>query len=337
MDAPVAEPRSVRWQRRVRTIPLMLGAAAAALVLVPVAVPALAVADLGRGRARLPSVRVYLFALHYALNDSAEILLAGPYWLFAGFGRRLGGPRSIARHQRLQWWSLRTLARSGERLLGLRVEVDEASTAVLAPGPVVVLCRHVSIVDASLPALLYQRLGYHVRGVIMAEMLADPGFDLLYGRLGSVFVPRDDGAKARRAVAQLGRGLGPTTVAAIFPEGRLFAPDVLARAQARLAAGGDPARAERLAGLRRVLPPRPGGVLALLDAAPGADVVVLDHRGLDDHPRFADLARAVPLRTPLRVTARRIARADVPDDDAGRVAWLDDVWLALDAGLATPG
>ena len=336
MDAPVAEPRAVRWQRRVRTIPLMLGAAAAALVLVPVALPALAVADLGRGRACLPSVRVYLFALRYALNDSAEILLAGPYWLMAGFGRRIDGPRSIARHQQLQWWSLRTLARSGERLLGVRVEVDEASMAVLAPGPVVVLCRHVSIVDASLPALLYQRLGYHVRGVIMAELLADPGFDLLYGRLGSVFVPRDDSAAARSAVAQLGRGLGPTTVAAIFPEGRLFAPDVLARAQSRLAAGGDPARAERLARLRRVLPPRPGGVLALLDAAPDADVVVLDHRGLDAPPRFADLARAVPLRTPLRVTAWRIARADVPDDDAGRVAWLDDVWLALDAGLAAP-
>ncbi|MEP6665583.1 MAG: hypothetical protein ABJA81_03950, partial [Nocardioidaceae bacterium] len=28
---------------------------------------------------------------------------------------------------------------------------------------------------------LYHRLGYRTRGVIMAELLADPGFDLIYG------------------------------------------------------------------------------------------------------------------------------------------------------------
>ena len=310
----------------------MLGATAAGVLFAPVLLPAAVAADLVRGRRRLPSARVYLFALHYALNDSAEILLAGPYWLLAGFGRRLDRPASIARHQALQWWSLRTLARSGERLLGVRVDIDDTGVAALAPGPVIVLCRHVSIVDASLPALLYQRRGFHVRGVIMAELLADPGFDLLYGRLGSVFIPRHNGPEARRSVARLGRGLDAATAAAIFPEGRLFRPDALTRALARLATG-DPARAERLAGLRHVLPPRPGGVLALLDAAPGADVVVLNHTGLDDHPRFADLARAVPLRVPIKVTARRIARADVPMADDERVAWLDGVWLAVDAEL----
>ena len=36
--------------------------------------------------------------------------------------------------------------------------------AALAPGPVIVLCRLVNIVDASLSTLLYQRLGYRTRG-----------------------------------------------------------------------------------------------------------------------------------------------------------------------------
>ena len=311
----------------------MLGATLAALLAAPVAVPALAVADVLRGRRRVPSVRAYLFALQYGVNDLVEIVLAPLYWVLAGFGRRLDAPRSIARHQRLQWWSLRTLERRAEQLLGLRIVVDPAADAALAPGPAIVLCRHVSVVDASLPALLYLSRGFQVRGVIMAELLADPGFDLLYGRLGSVFVVRDDGASAVAAVRGLGDHLDATTVAAIFPEGRLYRPDVAARAQARLAER-EPERAGRLSALRHVLPPRPGGVLALLRAAPAADVVLIEHIGLDAYARAGDLLRAAPLTHPVDVTARRIPRQEIPDDDAGRVAWLDALWLDVDGRVA---
>ena len=38
---------------------------------------------------------------------------------------------------------------------------------------------------------------------------------------------------------------------------------------------------------------------------------------------------------PVHVTARRIPRAEVPDDDAERVAWLDALWLDVDAGAAS--
>lgn len=46
------------------------------------------------------------------------------------------------------------------------------------PGPVIVICRHVRIVDASLPTLVCQQLGYRTRGVIMAELFADSGLRL---------------------------------------------------------------------------------------------------------------------------------------------------------------
>ncbi len=321
-----------RWRRRAKTIPLMLGATAAATLATPVVVPVLAARDLLRGRVRLPGPRVYLFALRYAWNDSAEILLAGPYWLLAGFGRRLDAPASIARHERLQAWSLRTLARWGERLLGLRVELEAGDEALLLPGPAIVVSRHVSIVDASLPALLYLGRGASVRGVIMAELLADPGFDLLYGRLGSVFVPRDNAPEALALVAEVAGHLDARTVAAIFPEGRLYRPEVLARGIARLAER-DPARAERLAGLRSVLPPRSGGFLALASGSPGADIVVLDHRGLEAFGRFADLARSVPLTEPIRVTARRYRRAELPASLDGLATWLDERWVELDAAV----
>jgi Acyltransferase len=162
-------------------------------------------------------------------------------------------PTSIARHERLQRWSVDVLARRAERLLGLRLEIDPDSAAALIPGPVVVLCRHVSIVDASLPTLLYQRLGYRTRGVIMAELLADPGFDLIYTRTGSVFIPRDNGPEAIAMVRGLGQSVDSTTAVVIFPEGRLFRPDHLERAKARLALE-NPERATRLDSLRHVMP-----------------------------------------------------------------------------------
>ena len=93
----------------------------------------------------------------------------------------------------------------------------------------------------------------------------------------------------------------------------------------------DPERAERLAGLSHVLPPRPGGVISLLRGAPRADVVVLAHAGFEQIPSLSELARTAPVDKAIRVRVRRIPRCEVPEDDAGRVAWLDGEWLSLDA------
>ncbi len=92
----------------------------------------------------------------------------------------------------------------------------------------------------------------------------------------------------------------------------------------------DPVRAARLAELRHVLPPRPGGFNALLDAAPGADVIVVAHAGLDDYPRLALLARNAPLRDPITVAAWRSTRAAIPDDHRERTEWLDAQWQRID-------
>ena len=327
-----AEPFASRWKRRARTIPLMLAATVVGVLASPAILTAAVVVDLAKGRFRLPTVRVVLFLLQYGINDSVEILLAPIYWLRAGLGTRLDEPASIARHDRLQQWSVGVLARRAERLLGLRLDVDPASTAALTPGPVIVLCRHVNLVDASLATLLYQRLGYRSRGVIMAELLADPGFDLIYTRTGSVFIPRDNGPETIAMIRELGRNADPTTAVVIFPEGRLFRPDRLKRSQARLALENTE-RAERLASLTHVLPPRPGGVLTLLDTIP-ADVVVIAHSGLDQYPSFTELAKAVPLREPIRIIAWRVPVDQIPADQCQRIVWLDEQWVLVDQWVA---
>jgi len=340
-DGGPSEPASVRWKRRAVTIPTMLGATAAAVLFSPAIVAGAVIYDLVRFRFRLPTVRLFLFVVQYLLNDSAEILLSGPYWLAAGFGTRLDSDASIRRHERLQRWSIDVMARRADQLLGLEVDVDaEGMTALEEPGPVVVLCRHVNVVDSSLPALLYQARGYHVRGIIMAELLADPGFDLLYGRLGSVFIARDNGPEARKAVARLRGSDDPAIAMVIFPEGRLFRPELLRRYLDKLAQS-DATRSQRLSGLRHVLPPRPGGVDALLDANPGVDVVVIAHAGLDSYQSFMELARSAPLTAPLRVTAWRILGANIPEAKDERVAWLDETWCRVDewvdGQLTVPG
>jgi 1-acyl-sn-glycerol-3-phosphate acyltransferase len=328
----IDEPFASRWKRRARTIPLMLGATSIGVLASPLLLTAAAINDIIRGRRRLPTVRTALFLLQYGINDSIEILLAPLYWVIAGFGTRLDRTASIARHERLQAWSINLLARRAEQLLGIRLELDSTSTTALTPGPVIVLCRHVNIVDSSLPTLIYQRLGYRTRGVIMAELLADPGFDLIYARTGSVFIPRDNGPESVARVRTMNHLVDSNTAIVIFPEGRLFRPDVLRRASERLATQ-NPDRATRLTTLTHVLPPRPGGLLALLDTIP-ADVVVIAHSGLDRYPSFRALARAVPLSHPVHVTAWRIPADQIPGDDTDRITWLDEQWLTVDAWVS---
>jgi 1-acyl-sn-glycerol-3-phosphate acyltransferase len=313
---------------------MMLTVTVVGVVAAPAILAAAATADLATRRFRLPAVRTAVFLLQYAINDSIEIVAAPVYWIMAGFGSTLDQPKSQRRHERLQQWSLDVLARRAEQLLGLSFDANPDVGDMLRPGPVIVLCRHVNLIDASLPALLCQRLGVQTRGMIMAELLADPGFDLIYGRTGSVFIPRENGPEARAMAARLSEGVDSNTAVVVFPEGRLFRQERLERALSRLAEE-NPERASRLAPLRHVLPPRPGGVLALLDAIPAADVVVIVHTGLEQFGSFGDLARAVPLGDPIQVFAWRVPAAAIPADDIARIRWLDEQWLRADRHVAT--
>ncbi len=315
------------------TIPTMLVATVVAVLALPILLPLSVVVDAVRLRFRLPTARTYLFLLQYVINDSIEIIIAPIYWLLAGFGSGLHRPASIARHQRIQYWSLGTLTRRAERLLGLRVVIDPQQAELLEPGPVVVISRHASLFDASLPALLYRSSRLGVRGVIMAELLADPGFDLIYGRLGSVFIPRDNGAEALAEIKRMADAATDDTAFVIFPEGRLFRPETKER-MLKSVNRSDPERAEKLSGLTHVLPPRTGGLHALLASLPTADVVLVDHGGLDRYQTMADLVAGVPATEPVTLSVRRIPRTEIPDDEAKQVTWLDDLWMEIDAKLA---
>lgn len=172
LGVTTAEPSASRWNRPARTIPLMLSATVLGVLASPVILAGATLLDLAKGRFRLPAVRVTLFLLQYGINDSVEILLAPVYWMLRGFGTRLDQPASIARHEQPQRWSVGAPNGCSDCIS----TSTPASAAVLTPGPVIVLCRHVNIVDASLPTLLLpatrlsNRRGDHGRGVALLGM-----------------------------------------------------------------------------------------------------------------------------------------------------------------------
>jgi 1-acyl-sn-glycerol-3-phosphate acyltransferase len=133
-------------------------------------------------------------------------------------------------------------------------------------------------------------------------------------------------------VRRLARGLGARDGVVIYPEGTRFTVERRARAIARIRAGDTPlaARAERL---RHLLPPRLGGVGALLDGAPGADVVVIAHHGLDGLRLVSDIWRGGLVGLVLQVRMTRVPRSAVPEGDAARAEWLYDIWQDVDDWL----
>jgi 1-acyl-sn-glycerol-3-phosphate acyltransferase len=253
----------------------------------------------------------------------------------AATGLVLTGRRDdAAAHYALQrWWTSRLV---DALALFARLRIEVTGLESLAPGPLVVCARHVSIIDSLLPAWLLARAGMRPRFVMKDELLVDPCLDIVGHRIPNHFLDRtpEDAGSELEAITELARGMGVADAAVIFPEGTVVTPERRRRAWERLAAQS-PDRARRLATLQELAPVRPAGTIALLRGAPTADVAFVTHRGLESLRRVADAAQVVPLPEPVRVTITRHRRDQIPETDLA--AWLDEQWLAEDAALVAGG
>jgi 1-acyl-sn-glycerol-3-phosphate acyltransferase len=133
-------------------------------------------------------------------------------------------------------------------------------------------------------------------------------------------------------VRALASGLEPDEGVLIYPEGTRFTPERRARAIQRIAERDSrlAARAERL---QHLLPPRRGGVGALLDGAPAADVVVIAHQGFDGLRLISDIWRGGLVGLVVRVRITRVPRSLVPVTGPARADWLYDLWQGVDDWL----
>lgn len=276
---------------------------------------------------------LWLMVVHLSFESVALVELFG-LWIASGFGWKIRAPFFRRIHYDIAQTYLVVFFREARRVLRLRIEtVGPAPDA--GPGePLLVFCRHAGPGDSF--TLMYALMHWYGREprVVLKEALAwDPMLGVLLTRLPSQFIsPRPAaGRDVEAEVAELARDLDANDAFVIFPEGGNFSPERRARAINRLNRLGLQRMAERAEGMINVLAPRPGGVLAALDAAPEADVLLVAHTGLDHVVSLADVWRSLPMDKLLLMGWWRIPREDIPEDREGRIEWLFDWWSQIDA------
>jgi len=279
-------------------------------------------------------LRLFAYGWFYFGFELIALLLVGVVFIT----RRAGAERDDALYRLQAWWASVNL-RVAQRALRLTIHVDGADLAL--PGPAILLIRHASILDTLLPCTYVQRPHrFRVRYILKQELLFDPCIDIVGNALPNYFVDRTgDTARELRGVRDLVEDLGTDGVL-IFPEGTRFSPRKRQRALDALDRLDDP-MAARARAMTHVLPPKPGGVLALLDALPEVDCVFVAHAGLEAFAKIKSLLDGRVVGSSVQVKLWRVSRQDIPNEPDERLLWLYEQWTEVDEfvknALATGG
>ena len=318
------------WSRRVLSITLYLTLALVCIVGAPLWLAATAVADLATGSARtFPRTRALCFFAVYFACELAGVAVASLIWLVT-IGGRIGGTTSyLWANAALQYWWARTLFKGCRVCFSMKVEIEGHN--LVRGGPLLVFVRHTSTADTVLAATFVahpRRL--LLRYVLKRELLWDPCLDIVGRRLPNAFVKRTGTHRQSEIelVAQLGEGLDEYSGVLIYPEGTRFTPSKLESRISTLRARGSEKLAAIASGFRNVLPPRLGGPLALFDAAPGVDLLLLEHTGFEGAESFAEFWGGGLIGKLLRIRFRRFAAEAIPA--SGREEWLFERWAEMD-------
>lgn len=331
----MSQPRAsvgANLARRVITLPLLLAAVLAATATLPLVLLGCLLLDAIRARPlTMPRTRAAAFFFVLLWCELVGVVGAFLLWATTVGGRLCGERRYRGLHYALQRWWSGTLFGSGVKLFSMSVDLDGE---IPTDRPVLLLVRHSSTADTLLAAaLLANPAKLQLRYVLKRELLWDPCLDVVGQRIPNAFVARR-GSKGRdvAAISELAADLGPGQGVLIYPEGSRFSKAKLERGLSRLRDDGR----DDLLGIAEtfvgVLPPRLGGVRALLDAAPDATVVFVDHAGLEAATTFRDFWRGGLIGRTIRVRLRLVDPNDVPR--RGRDQWLFERWRELERWLA---
>jgi 1-acyl-sn-glycerol-3-phosphate acyltransferase len=327
---PDDSPRASRAWRRIRGI----AAEAIVFVLITLLSPVILIGAAALDgalwlRHRKPWMAVRLFAMlwWFLVGELYGLLGLLGIWISSA------GRDSQSRRERVYRLKRRWLGShlGGIRaLFGLRFEVEGLELA--APGPVLVMIRHASIIDNALPdAIIGRAHGLGFRFVIKRELRMLPTIDIGGRWVPTLFVRRASGdtrAELER-MRVLTLDLSSDEGLLIYPEGTRSTPEKLARAK-EVIAERQPDIARLAARLRNVLPPRLGGTVELLESARDCDVVIFGHVGLDGFEYVSDIWSGGLVGTTVRMKFWRFAAAEVPSDRDELITWLYDRWQLLD-------
>jgi 1-acyl-sn-glycerol-3-phosphate acyltransferase len=326
------------WVRRVLIAPVAFVLLVTLLGTTPVWFLIAAVASpFGTGRLR-PLRVLWVIAVYLALEATALVVLFA-LWIASGFGLAMGRPAFQRVHYHLVGVFLGVLYRQAKAALRLRIDVEGDDPDMAAPGrPELIFCRHAGPGDSFI--VTHALVNWYDREprIVLKETLQwDPAIDIVLNRLPNRFLSKrsthPDAMSAEEHIARLATGLDSDDVLLIFPEGGNFTPKRRTRAIERLRKLGLPQWARRAERLTNVLAPQPGGVLAALEAAPEAGVVLVGHTGFEDLDSFLDVWRGLPLDRHLTMRWWSVPPGDVPADREARIAWLYDWWAKIDVWI----
>jgi 1-acyl-sn-glycerol-3-phosphate acyltransferase len=282
--------------------------------------------DAVRGRWRFPISRLIGFATCWAWLETSGLVVA-LFLFFTGRGR------SVPAHYALQTWWCRSLIQALGFTVGLQITVEGAEH--VGPGPFVALGRHASLADSIMCSwVVASHAGLRPRFVLKKELKMDPCLDILGHRLPNYFVDRQSSnvAGELQGIEQMAAGLGVKDCAVIFPEGSRASNKKRVRALEKLRERA-PQRAETLAGLKYLIPPKPAGAYALLSAVPEANVLTMWHSGFDGLDTFSGiLSHLGRAKANVHVRVEEISRASIPSGEAF-VSWLDAKWVEMDIAV----
>ena len=281
------------------------------------------------------TTRMVAFGASYLVLEVMGLVSLLGLWFASGFGMTIRSERMQETHYGFMRWWLRTVDRASRRFFHLRVRIEEPP--VPRPGPLLVFSRHAgpgnSLLLVGTLLVAYKR---HPRIVMLAKLQWEPMFDIMLNRTPNRFIRHDPKRRDLylRTIGDLASGMGDRDAFVLFPEGKDFTPRVRTRAIEYLRGKGLGSAAERAEKMEHVLPPRHGGVMAAMQSAPDAEVVLVAHSVLEDVGSFKELWGRIPLSRPVVARYWRIHPSEVPKERDELIEWLYGWWERIDLWIA---
>ena len=286
---------------------------------------------------RLRALRLLWIFILYLTCESLLLLVMFVLWLSSGFGWRMRTPYFEGIHYDLVQMVMWFFFREARRVARLKI-VTQGPAPDAHPGkPILVCCRHAGPGDSfTLIHTLMHWYGREPRVVLKDTLAWDPAIDVLLRRIPARFISPNPaaGENFEDQIATLATGLDENDAFVIFPEGGNFTPERRERAIQRLRKLGMEKMAQRAEAMIHVLAPRPGGLLAALDAAPEADVVLVAHTGLDHLLTAGDVWRELPIDKVIIMRWWQVSSEEIPAGREARIDWLFSWWELIDDWIA---
>jgi 1-acyl-sn-glycerol-3-phosphate acyltransferase len=319
--------------RHLLLAPLLVAFAVVLLASLPIwLLLALIVSPMVPGHLRVP--RLIFLAVVYLVWDASALIVLAVLWVASGFGWKIRTPAFQRAHYVVTGKFLGFLFWIARWALHLVVDVVGTDPDTAEPGrPEIVVSRHAGPGDSFI--LIHALVNWFDREpriVLKATLQWDPAVDVLLNRLPNRFItPGRTGSRPlEEVVGDLAVGLDDNDAFVIFPEGGNFTPRRRIKAIQWLRSHGMFVLARKAEKLRNVLPPKPAGLFAAIDAAPDSGVIFVAHTGLDRMMTVADVWRELPMDKHLVMRFWSVDPEEVPTGEEERVAWLYEWWAHID-------